>query len=75
MWHMCLQIAPVLLNSFKGAVKWNFLTASKWSAMLLDHDCFGLFSISEHFPAKNGSLIATESRKTSAMKQQQLIPV
>ena len=62
-------------DSFKGAVKWNICTASKWSAMLQNHDRFWPFSISEHFPARNGSFIATGSRKTSAMKRQQLIPV
>ena len=49
--------------------------ASKWSAMLQNDDHFGHFFISEHFPAKNVSFIATGSTKTSAMKQQQLIPV
>ena len=43
--------------------------------MLQNHVRFGLLSISEHFPAKNASFIATGSRKTSAMQQQQLLPV
>ena len=62
-------------KTVNGAVKWNFFIASKRSAKLQNHDRFDLFSIFEHFPAKNASFIATGSRKTSAMKQQQLIPV
>ena len=42
--------------------------------MLQNHDHFGFFHF-RTFSCKNASFIATGSRKTSAVKQQQLIPV
>ena len=43
--------------------------------MLQDQALFGLFLIFEHFLAKNRGFVATGGRKTSALRQQQLIPV
>ena len=71
----CILIETLSTKALKGAVKLNIFIASEWSAMLQNHDLFGAFFISEHFLAKNASFVATGSRKTSAMKQQQLIPV
>ena len=59
----------------KGGVTWNVFIASKWSTMLQSHALISLFLICNRFPAKNRGFIATGSRKTSALKQQQLIPM
>ena len=67
-------LSPTLLTTEKK-VKWYFLIASKWPTMLQNHALIGLFLIFDLFPAQNRGFIATGSRKTSALKQRQLIPV
>jgi len=53
----------------------KFFIASKLSTMLQNHALFGFFPFANIFLQKIGVLLLPEVEKTSAMKQQQLIPV
>ena len=53
----------------------KFFIAVKWSPMLQNDALIGLFLTCKQIPVENGDFIAIGSRKTSALKQQQLIPM
>ena len=57
------SIQEVRVSRVKGAVKGNFFIDSKWSAMLQNHDRFGLFSYPNIFLQKMGVFLLPKVEK------------